>query len=140
MVTLSDFLSDQQDKRFKDVIEDKRLNFQDVINFFNREDIRKRMEESEANHKRPALAGVIIELENLEVIEKFFTNNDAHSTVRFRQAVGVLVKLHMIELGWKTTGVKGALGTRDPNIKYENTKGSLSRWFVKTEHYIKRSI
>lgn len=138
MITLEDFISDNQGKRFKDVVDDTRLDFKILIDFFNRKDISIRLEDSETNHKRPALAGVIVELENIKTIDSFFNTNDAHTTIRFRQAVGVLVKLHMLQLGWTTTNIKGSLGTRNPNEKYTNTEGSLSKWFTKAERYIKR--
>jgi len=139
MISLEEFLSDEQGKRFIDVIKDQRLNFVEIIYFFNCSDIQKRLEDSELNHKRPALAGVIVDLENINTVENFFKKNDAHTTVRFRQAIGVLVKLHMLQNGWTTTNVKGSLGTRDKNLQYENTEGSLSKWFTKAERYIKCS-
>ena len=139
MITIYDFLSDNQGKRFKDVAEDQRICFEDIIKFFNRPDILKRLEDSELHHKRPALAGVIVEMERIKTVNNFFTTNDAHTTVRFRQAVGVLVKLHMLQNGWTTTNVKGSLGTRNPKLQYENNDKSLSRWFSKAERYIKCS-
>lgn len=139
MITLEDFLSDNQGRRFKDVVDDSRIDFRRIIQFFNQPDIAKRMEDSEVNHKRPALAGVIVELEKIEEVDNFFKSYDSHTTIRFRQAIGVLVKLHMLQLGWTTTNIKGSLGTRNPDEKYTNTEGSLSKWFTKAERYIKRN-
>jgi len=135
MISLENFCSDKQGRRYMDVVNDNRIKFQEIIHFFNQKEIRQRLLDSEIHHKRPALAGVIVELENLDAIKKFFSTYDAHTTIRFRQAVGVLVKLHMKKMGWYTTSVKGSLGTRDPMKKYENTKGSLSKWFLRAEHY-----
>ena len=39
-------------------------------------------------------------------------SNDGHVTTRFRQAIGVVVRIIMESHGWKTTGRKGSLGVR----------------------------
>ncbi len=103
------------------------------------------MLDSEVHHLRPALAGVIREFETQPDIESFLSQKDSHDTVRFRQAIGVLVRLIMESHGWKTTGRKGSLGTRvkvapgtaDPGA-YRNSSG-LSVWFTRAEHYEKAS-
>jgi hypothetical protein len=140
MVSLSDFSMDKQGRRFADVVSDTRIDFSKIIGFFNRPEIEKRLIDAELHHKRPALAGVIVEFEKLKEIDEFFTKHDAHTTVRFRQAIGVLVKLHMQKNGWQTTNIKGALGKRDPNAQYSNTESSLSKWFIKAERYSKSCI
>ena len=100
------------------------------------------MTEAEAIHGRPALAGVIAELEVLPEVDRYFKGTDAHETTRFRQAVGVAVRVVMEDLGWKGTGRKGSLGVRAKVLAgttrpgdYQNRPGSLSRWFTKAEHY-----
>lgn len=143
MVTLSNFQSSKQGRTFIDVINDSRINFQKVIDFFNDPVILTRMEDSELHHQRPPLAGVIIEFESLPDVHVLLNNNDAHSTVRFRQAVGVLVKLHMGARGWVKSNVKGSLGKR-ANVQprtttagaYHNKQG-LSQWFTRAERYKK---
>lgn len=137
MISIQDFLSDSQGKKYKDVFNDTRINFSLLIDFFNNPEIIKRLEDSEIHHKRPALAGVIVELEKIPEINIFFTTNDPNTTLRFRQTVGVLVKLHMLQNGWETTNTKGSLGSRNPAQKHLNTDGSLSTWFSKAEHYKK---
>jgi hypothetical protein len=143
MISKSDFLSDNQGAKFKDVNEDSRFSFQDVIDFFNDETRRIRLCDSEIHHDRPALAGVIKEFEAQPSITLFFETSDGHTTQRFRQGVGVLVRLHMQQMGWHTTGRKGSLGTRaktlphtsDPGA-YQNNSG-LSKWFTRAERYEK---
>ncbi len=132
-----DFRTDSHGRRYSDVLNDRRVRFVDVIDFFNDETILKRMEESEQIHNHPALAGCIKDLEALPTVERFLSTTDAHQTTRFRQAVGVLVKLHMINRGWKITGTKGRLGTRISRGKYTNTERSLSKWFLSAERYRK---
>jgi hypothetical protein len=144
MITLKDFSSESQGKTFADVIKDSRINFQEVIDFFNDTKRLIRMEDSENHHDRPALAGVIKEFEESPNIKTFLSKNDAHTTFRFRQAVGALVRMHMESRGWEKTGTKGSLGTRG-KVKPNSTKpGSyinkhgLSKWFTRTERYIKK--
>jgi len=140
MITLIDFKSDTQGKTFSDVISDKRVNFQDVIDFFNDKRRLERMEDSEIHHERPALAGVIKEFEKR--FNVFLSSQPIQSTFRFRQAVGVLVRLHMESRGWKKTGIKGSLGTKGnkktnsirPGISIN--KHGLAKWFTKSERYV----
>ncbi len=94
---------------------------------------------------RPPLAGVIREFEEVPEIHAFLSGDDAHNTTRFRQAVGVLVKMHMEQEGWSTTGRKGSLGTRAKTAPgstkpgaYQNKSG-LSKWFTRCERYQRRS-
>jgi len=139
------FKQDNQGKKFHDVLSDPRIDFEKVaINFFEDPARQQRMIDSEQHHARPALAGVVKEFESQPDVDAFFKKNDAHTTVRFRQAIGVLVKIVMRNNGWKTTGHKGSLGNR---IKvsahttipgaYRNNSGGLSTWFNRTERYAK---
>jgi len=141
MVTLKDFKEDDHGRKYADVLADHRVQFQVVIDYFNRKDIGRRMVESEKWHDRPPLAGVVKEFEDLNSIQEFLPEYDAHTTVRFRQAIGVLISMHMEALGYRKTGKKGSLGTRVGTTTgsttpgaYQNTSG-LSKWFTKCERY-----
>jgi hypothetical protein len=135
------FAQDPQGRRFADVMSDTRINFNAVLDFFEDPTRQRRMIESELHHGRPALAGIIKELEAQPDVEVFLKNHDAHTTIRFRQAVGVIVKIIMKSHGWKTTGRKGSLGTRakvptrtaTPGA-YRNDSG-LAVWFTRAERY-----
>lgn len=141
-ITMQDFCSDIQGASFTDVVNDNRIVFQEWLDFFNDEARQIRLEDSETHHCRPALAGVIRELEQHHAFIDFLANNDAHTTRRGRQAIGVIVRIIMEMRGWKTTGRKGSLGqrtkvatgTQTPGAYY-NTSG-LSRWLTKAEHYV----
>jgi hypothetical protein len=137
----SDFLGDQQGRKFFDVVKDNRIAFQQVIDFFVEPDRVRRLIESELDHDRPPLAGVIREFEAVPAVSKFLSSYDAHTTRRFRQAVGVVVRIIMETCGWSKTGRKGSLGKRadvPPHTTtpgaYHNVKG-LSIWFTRTERY-----
>ena len=144
-LTMKEFLSDKQGSRFRDVVEDSRLDFQVVVDFFNESARQIRMEDSEEHHDRPALAGVVRELENTEPFMSFFRRHDGHTTRRVRQAIGVVVRMLMEKRGWRKRGTKGSLGQRvsvrprttTPGA-YHNTSG-LSWWFTRSERYKKRN-
>lgn len=72
----------------------------------------------------PALAGVARLLEGDPVIGEVLDTDPA--SLRFRQAVGVAVKLKMAKLGWQTTGTKGAV------------RGA--RHFTKAERYAEEQL
>jgi hypothetical protein len=135
------FAQDRQGRRFADVLNDARTSFPAILAFFNDPHRQRRLIESELHHDRPALAGVICELEHRQDVDQFFRTNDGHVTTRFRQAIGVVVRIIMESHGWKTTGRKGSLGVRAkvPSRTttagaYHNT-GGLAVWFTRAERY-----
>ena len=142
-LTVKEFLSDKQGSRFADVVDDSRLDFQALLAFFNDSKRQTRMDDAERHYDKPALAGVVRELENTEPFRSFFPSYDGHATRRVRQATGVVVRMIMEKRGWKKTGRKGSLGQRaqvrprttSPGA-YHNTSG-LSWWFTRSERYQK---
>jgi len=138
MPTRADFLSDRQGRRFSAVMGPL---FDTILGFFGDPDRVRRMEEAELHHDRPALAGVIRELESQPDIARHFATTDGHLTVQLRQGIGVVVRMVMEARGWATTGTKSSLGQR-PAIPphtttpgaYRNTAG-LSRWITRSERY-----
>jgi hypothetical protein len=140
-VTREGFREDRQGRTFSDVLEDPEQPFDDVLAFFSESERQRRMEDSEIHHDRPALAGVVRELESLPPVDRFLASQDPRRTKRLRQAVGVVVRIVMEQRGWKKTGKKGSLGvrahvakgTRTPGV-YHNT-GGLAYWFLRAERY-----
>jgi hypothetical protein len=140
-VTRKDFLEDRQGRTFADVLNDPEQPFDQVLGFFNNEDHQRRMEESEIHHDRPALAGVVRELESLKSVDQFLGEQHPRRTKRLRQVVGVVVRMIMERRGWRKTGRKGSLGVRAavsgrtsrPGT-YHNT-GGLAFWFLRAERY-----
>ncbi len=140
-ITRRRFLEDRQGRTFSDVLDDPEQPFDEVLAFFNDLDRQRRMEESETHHDRPALAGVVRELEVQPAIDRFLASQHPRRTKRLRQAVGVLVRIIMEQRGWKKTGRKGSLGVRANVTKgtktpgaYHNT-GGLAFWFLRAERY-----
>ncbi len=111
-VTRKDFLDDRQGKTFADVVNDPEQPFDVVLEFFSDADRQRRMEESELHHDRPPLAGVVRELESQPDIDRFLAGVHIRRNTRFRQAIGVLVRMIMERRRWQKTGRKGSLGVR----------------------------
>ena len=136
-VTREDFLEDLQGKTFADVLNDPEQPFDNVLEFFDEADRQRRMEESELHHDRSPLAGVVRELESQPGIDQFLAGVHARRTIRFRQAVGVLVRMIMELRGWRKTGRKGSLGVRAARAARTpaHNTGGLAFWFIRAERY-----
>jgi len=136
-VTRDMFLEDPQGKTFADVINDPEQPFNTVLEFFDDADRQRRMEESELHHDRSPLAGVVRELESQPAIDQFLAGVRTRRNTRFRQAIGVLVRIIMERRGWQKTGRKGSLGVRATGSerKPAHNTGGLAFWFVRTERY-----
>lgn len=140
-ITRKTFLGDRQGRTFSDVLDDPEQPFDDVLAFFNDGERQQRMEEAEIHHDRPALSGVIRELEAQPTIDRFLGAKHPHATKRLRQAIGVVVRIIMEQRGWRKAGKKGSLGVRAAVAKgtrtpgaYHNT-GGLAFWFLRAERY-----
>jgi hypothetical protein len=133
----TDFLDDTQGKTFADVVNDPKQPFDVVLDFFSDAERQRRMEESELHHDRSPLAGVVRELESHPEIDRFLAGAQIRRNTRFRQAIGVLVRIIMERRGWQKTGRKGSLGVR--NAKSSQTPahntGGLAFWFLRAERY-----
>jgi hypothetical protein len=140
-----DFLDDRQGRTFADVLDDAEQPFDEVLEFFNDSQRQQRMEDSEIHHDRPALAGVVRELETLEGVDRFLGTQHPRRTKRLRQVVGVVVRMIMERRGWQKTGRKGSLGVRakisgrrNRPGSYHNT-GGLAFWFLRAERYERKA-
>lgn len=140
-MTRDDFISDRQGKTFADVWDDPEQPFDELLEFLSREHRQRRMEESETHHDRPALAGVVRELESQPEIDRFLATAHPRQTKRFRQALGVVVRMIMEARGWRKTGRKGSLGVRAKVARHTETAGAyhntggLAFWFLRAERY-----
>jgi hypothetical protein len=133
-ITKSAFLGDSQGATFADVVNDRSQPFDLVIKFFDNAERQRRMEASEIHHDRAPLAGVVRELEAQPAIDRFLAEAAVRSSRRFRQAIGVLVRMIMEQLGWRKTGRKGSLGVRAGRADESSTphnSGGLAFWFVR---------
>jgi hypothetical protein len=136
-VTRSDFVEDRQGKTFADVVNDPKQPFDFVLEFFDDADRQRRMEDSELHHDRAPLAGVVRELESQRDINRFLAEAHVRRNTRFRQAIGVLVRMIMERRGWRKTGRKGSLGVRASGAARTpaHNTGGLAFWFIRAERY-----
>lgn len=137
VITRNDFLEDQQGRTFADVLNDSEQPFDIALEFFNDSDRQRRMEEAELHHDRAPLAGVVRELEAIPRIDRFLASVQIKRNNRFRQSIGVLVRMVMEGRGWQKTGRKGSLGVRATGAARTpaHNTGGLAFWFVRAERY-----
>jgi hypothetical protein len=136
-ITKDEFLADRQGRTFVDVTSESERPFLAALEFFNDEDRQRRMEESEIHHDRAPLAGVVRELESLPAVQRFLSRIHPRRSQRFRQAVGVLIRMIMERRGWEKTGKKGSLGVRNTAAagRPRHNTGGLAFWFLRAERY-----
>ncbi|MEQ8847868.1 hypothetical protein [Botrimarina sp.] len=131
------FREDRQGKSFADLLDEPDHPLRDLMDFFNDGDRRRRMQESEVHHNRAPLAGVVRELESQESVRRILAGSDAAAAQRLRQAVGILTRMVMEDLGWQRTGRQGTLGVRaesEEPAPIHNQRG-LSMWFARGERF-----
>ena len=136
-ITRDSFLEDPQGRTYADVVNDPKQPFDVALQFFNDLNRQRRMEEAELHHDRSPLAGVVRELESVPEIDRFLAEAEVQRNNRFRQAIGVLVRLIMERRGWQKTGRKGSLGVRASGAARTpaHNTGGLAFWFVRAERY-----
>jgi hypothetical protein len=136
-ITRDEFLADRQGRTFADVVSQSEGPFTAALEFFNDSDRQRRMEESEIHHDRAPLAGVVRELESVPAINRFLGRIHPRRSQRFRQAIGVLIRMIMEQRGWEKTGKKGSLGVRNKAAagRPRHNTGGLAFWFVRAERY-----
>ena len=122
-ISVSDFLADATGRCFVDVVNADPGLFDRIVDFCGDPGRRQRMLDA-VGEGRPALAGVVTELEQQPWFEAHMTAMP--ETRRLRQAIGVLVKVIVQDHGLRTTGRRGQL----PG----------SRWFGSAEMYLPHSI
>jgi len=136
-ITRDEFLADRQGRTFGDVVTHSERPFISALEFFNDGDRQRRMEESEIHHDRAPLAGVVRELESVPAVNRFLARIHPRRSQRFRQAVGVLIRMIMEQRGWEKTGKKGSLGVRNKTAagSPRHNTGGLAFWFIRAERY-----
>jgi hypothetical protein len=88
---------------FADVVNQEPKGVDALLRIANDPDARRRMMDAEEHHQRPALAGIVRDVEKDPRITPLL------SKLRFRQLCGVVVKMMMNQMGWTTAGAKGSL-------------------------------
>jgi hypothetical protein len=141
-ITREDFMADRQGRTFSDVVTGSERSFAAALKFFNDGDRQRRMEESEIHHDRAPMAGVVRELESVPAINRFLGRIHPRRSQRFRQAIGVLIRMIMEQRGWQKTGKKGSLGVRNTAAAGHprHNTGGLAFWFLRAERYTNKKL
>jgi hypothetical protein len=117
-LTIDDFLCDAHAARYQGEFDTHPTATRHLLAVLNDPASADALEQAE-RHGRPALSGIVAQLEGDPAILDVLASGAAGH--RFRQTVGVAVKLKMRTLGWATTGRKGTV------------RGA--HHFTKAEHY-----
>ena len=116
-LSAEDFTRDPHAVKYGDQLREHRNAFERLFSLLNDPANEQRLIDAES-YDKPALAGVVRFIEADPKIATVVESN------RFRQTVGVAVKLKMEKLGWEKTGKKGTV--------------TGARHFVSAERYTKR--
>ncbi len=114
-----DFLDDPHASKYRDELARRPEAFVRLFALLNDPANEQRLTDAEM-HRLPALCGVVRFIESDPTIKAVLSEDSAG--YRFRQTVGVALKLKMAKLGWRTTGRKGSV------------KGA--KYFTKAERYV----
>lgn len=94
-----------------------------LVEFFGERHRLRRMKEAEVHHDRPAIAGVVLELEADQKIRSWVASaTKAPAFHRRLQCLGAVVGFLMRRSGWRPSGRKTTVG--------------LSHWLTKAERYM----
>jgi len=102
-ITTQDFLADPHAAKYRDVVTGHPEAFARVVAILNDPYQQEQLVAAE-RFGHPALSGVVGRVEGDEIVAESLASP---ASQRFRQAVGVAVRLTMQSLGWVTTGSKG---------------------------------
>lgn len=104
VITAQDVLKDRHGAKYRDVVErTHRGAFERVVGILDDPDHQQQLLAAE-RFGRPALSGVVDAIESDDVVAASLASP---GSLRFRQAVGVAVRITMEALGWAATGRKG---------------------------------
>ena len=109
-LSFDEFCEDPQGRTYTDVTGASGRAFRNVLSILSRQENIQRMCDSEVIHNRPALAGVAVLLEAEADIRRALAGANVSQANRFRQAVGVAVRIIMEQNGWTKKGLKGSVG------------------------------
>jgi len=106
LLTREDFDTDTHAAKYRSTLDGHSIATGRLIEILNEPANEQRLIDAEIDG-RPALAGVVRAVEGDDAIREILETGLAGH--RFRQAVGVAVRLKMERLGWATTGTKGSV-------------------------------
>lgn len=104
-ITAQHFLEDRHAAKYRDIVESHAAAFAQVVAILNDPYYQEQLSAAE-RFGRPALSGVV---QAIEADETVAASLASPASLRFRQTVGVAVRLTMEAMGWSTTGKKGSI-------------------------------
>lgn len=120
-LTAASFEGDSHAAKYLGALQSSPEAFERLLDLLNRPEVARHL--TSLAPGEPALSAIVESIEGDEVIEHAVSSGPG--ALRFRQAVGVAVRLRMEQLGWMTTGSKGTV--------------RRSRHFGRAERYRPRS-
>src|ERR1017187_3364094 len=101
-ITIRDFEKDEQGRRYRDVLDRPidRAALEAALAVMSRADALRRMQESETIQDRPALAGLVREIEGRPEFVRAFSPARPRETNRLKMAVGCAAKIVMERAHW----------------------------------------
>ena len=108
-LTVHDFRNTFQGRKFADVLTGSAPAMRELLRLISLPDRQIRLDIAEEHFERPAIAGVVVELEQLPAVVQVL-EGDPSAARRFRQAAGAAVRILMEGRGWQKTGIKAAVG------------------------------
>lgn len=123
-IDMKAFEQDEQGRTYQDVLSRPidRAALQAALDIMSPPDAVRRMKEAEVVHDRPALAGVVREIEAHPDFAKAFARQRTTETNRLKMAVGCAAKVVMQRAGWRKARRKSSLK-------------ALAKWFRSAERY-----
>lgn len=108
-INLQVFEADDHGGTFGDILREARNELSAGLKVMNGAEAQRRMEYSELDHERPAIAGLIKELERVDLIRQCLAHRDTRAD-RLKMALGTAARIVMQGRGWRKTGRKTAVG------------------------------
>lgn len=124
-LSIREFSVDKQGRTYADVIRNSPSALKSILKIISQPDMQRRMQEAESIYRRPALAGVVVEIESDPEVKAIFDATDSLPGKRLRQATGAAIRMIMEGLGWSKTGIKGSVGP-------------MGKHFNKAERYVRK--
>ena len=122
MLTLKSFEDEPYGRIFIVVLKNPDLPIKPVMKLLNNVEKVQCMACVTRNIEFPALGAIVKDLEKIREVKEYFESKIPSETLKYRQFVGMAVRLKMEEIGFKKTGKRGNLG-------------SISKWFTRAAIY-----
>lgn len=127
MLSIKSFETATHGRRFLPVVNDPTVPARQVLHLLNDPQNLDGMAFVTENIDYPALGAIVKKLERIPEVDKYFRSTPSRDTLKFRQCVGMAVRLAMEGNGFRTTGKKGYIG-------------SISDWFTRAEIFASSSF